>query len=45
MILALRSTKSQNGDETYVMAFDLKGNMLLNETKFADQKYQGIEFL
>jgi soluble calcium-activated nucleotidase 1 len=45
IILAIKSVESGNVTQTYIMAFDLKGNILLPETKFADRKYEGIEFI
>jgi len=45
LVVALKSVESDGVLETYIMAFDLSGNILLAETKFADKKYDGIEFL
>ncbi len=45
MIVAIKCVESDDKTETYIMAFDLKGNVLLPETKFADKKYEGIEFI
>jgi soluble calcium-activated nucleotidase 1 len=45
MIVALKSLETQDMAETYIMAFDLQGNVLMEETKFADQKFEGVEFL
>jgi len=45
MVLAIKSVETEETTETYIMAFDLNGNILLPETKFADKKYEGIEFI
>jgi hypothetical protein len=30
---------------TYIMGFDITGKILLPETKIADEKYEGFEFI
>jgi len=45
VLVAIKSVEAEDKTESYIMAFDLKGNVLLPETKFADQKYEGIEFI
>jgi len=44
-IVAIKTVEDGETAETYIMAFDLRGNILLEETKFADEKYESIEFL
>lgn len=47
MVVALKcvEVKETNTQMTYIMAFDLQGNILLPETKVDDHKYEGIEFI
>jgi len=45
VVVALKSVEAGELVETYIMAFDLSGNILFPETKFAAQKYEGLEFL
>ena len=44
-ILAIKSVEVGPHTETYIMAFNLNGEILLPEAKFASQKYEGLEFL
>ncbi|KAJ9581244.1 hypothetical protein L9F63_023570 [Diploptera punctata] len=45
VIIALRSEENNGATATYIMGFDIKGNILLPETKIADKKYEGFEFI
>jgi soluble calcium-activated nucleotidase 1 len=45
LIVALKTVECGNVAETYIMVFDMEGHILLEETKIADQKYEGIEFV
>ncbi|ODM91068.1 Soluble calcium-activated nucleotidase 1 [Orchesella cincta] len=45
LVVALKSLEVENKQQTYIMAFDLRGNVLLPETKISDQKFEGIEFI
>lgn len=44
IMVGIKSVEAENETESYIMAFDLKGNVLLNETLFASDKYEGVEF-
>ena len=44
-IVALKTFESEDSVKSFILAFDLKGNVLLNETEFADVKYEAVEFL
>ncbi len=45
VILAIKSVEVGDLTETYILAFDLNGDVLYPETKFASLKYEGLEFL
>ena len=45
VIVALRSEEKNGATATYIMGFDTAGKILLPETKIADQKYEGFEFI
>jgi soluble calcium-activated nucleotidase 1 len=45
VIVALKSEEDQGKSATYLTVFTIKGEVLLAETKVADNKYEGIEFL
>lgn len=45
LIVALKTVECGNVAETYIMVFDMQGHILMEETKIADQKYEGIEFV
>ena len=47
IMVALKSVENgaANISESYVMAFDINGNILLPETKIGGRKYEGIEFI
>ncbi|XP_068434713.1 soluble calcium-activated nucleotidase 1 [Clinocottus analis] len=45
IILALKSEENGGKIATYIMAFTLKGRILLPETKIGDVKYEGVEFI
>lgn len=45
-ILALKSEEDDGKTASYIMVFDLKGNMLMREQKLAgEHKYEGVEFI
>lgn len=45
LMVALKTVELEDDQETFITAFDMKGNMLMKEKKIADQKFEGIEFL
>lgn len=45
VIVALRSEENNGATATYIMGFDTTGRILLPETKIADKKYEGFEFI
>jgi len=45
LIVALKSEEVEGKTATYIMVFDIEGNIILPETKMGDHKYEGIEFL
>lgn len=45
IIVALKSEEVPQGSATYVMLFNIMGEIILPETKIADIKYEGIEFI
>lgn len=45
IIVALKSEEVPQGSATYLMMFNIKGEIILPETKIADIKYEGIEFI
>jgi len=45
LVIALKSEEIEGKTATYIMVFDIEGNILLPETKVGDHKYEGIEFL
>jgi len=45
VIIALRSEENKGATATYIMGFDITGKILLPETKIADKKYEGFEFI
>jgi len=45
LILAIKSVEAEGVTETYIMAFDINGNVVMDETLFAEDKYEGLEFL
>lgn len=44
-MVALKSEEIDGKTASYVMVFDMQGNILMPETKVGDHKYEGIEFL
>jgi len=44
-IVALKTEEYRHNISTYIMVFDLDGRILMPETKVADVKFEGIEFL
>jgi len=46
LLVALKTVECEGlPTETYIIVFDINGNILLEETKIADAKYEGIEFV
>lgn len=45
VIVALKSEEDKGRSATYIIAFHIDGKILLPETKVADLKYEGIEFI
>lgn len=45
VIVALKSEEDSGVTATYIVVFDIDGNVLLPETKIADLKYEGFEFI
>ncbi|XP_056323823.1 soluble calcium-activated nucleotidase 1b isoform X2 [Danio aesculapii] len=45
IILALKSEEDAGNIATYITAFTLDGRILLPDTKIADVKYEGLEFI
>ena len=45
LIIALKSEEFEGKTATYMMVFDINGNVIMPETKVGDHKYEGVEFL
>lgn len=45
IIVALKSEEDKGKTATYITAFTITGSILVPETKIADIKYEGLEFL
>ncbi len=46
LVVALKTVECEREETaTYIMVFDMQGKILMEETKIADQKYEGIEFI
>jgi len=45
IILALKSEEIGSKTASYITAFNIDGTIILPETKIADHKYEGIEFI
>ncbi|BFZ17677.1 hypothetical protein BsWGS_20716 [Bradybaena similaris] len=45
IIVALKSEEDSGKIASYILAFDLQGNLLMPETKIGVYKYEGIEFV
>lgn len=45
VIVALKSEEDKGRSATYIIAFHIDGKILLPETKVAELKYEGIEFI
>jgi soluble calcium-activated nucleotidase 1 len=45
IIIALKSEENNGKVASYIMAFNLDGDVLLPETKIGDYKFEGIEFI
>jgi soluble calcium-activated nucleotidase 1 len=45
IIVALKSEEDNDRSATYFTVFTIKGEILLAESKVADKKYEGVEFI
>lgn len=45
IIVALKSVEVGKTTQTFILAFTIKGEILLKETKIEDKKYEGFEFI
>ncbi|KAL1116325.1 hypothetical protein AAG570_005820 [Ranatra chinensis] len=45
VIVALKTSEVEGSTATYVMAFTIRGQILMGETKVGDFKYEGLEFI
>lgn len=45
MIVALKSEEDNGKIASYIMVFNLDGDIILDEFKIGDHKYEGIEFI
>ena len=45
VIVALKSEEDNGKIATYLLVFNLDGEVLLDETKIGDHKFEGIEFI
>ena len=45
VIVALKTEEDRGNIATYISVFTLDGTILVPDTKFADIKYEGIEFI
>lgn len=45
VIIALKSEEDKGRSATYITAFHIDGKILFPETKVADLKYEGLEFI
>ncbi|XP_073997428.1 apyrase-like [Rhodnius prolixus] len=45
IIVALKSVEVGKTTQTFILAFTIKGDILLEETKIGDEKYEGFEFI
>ena len=45
VIVALKSEEDQGDIASYIIAFNLDGEVILKETKIGNHKYEGIEFI
>lgn len=45
VIVALKTEEDRGKIATYITAFDINGKILVADRKFADYKYEGIEFI
>ncbi|XP_073998188.1 apyrase-like [Rhodnius prolixus] len=45
IIVAIKSLEVGNLTETFIVAFTIKGQILLNDTKIENHKYEGFEFI
>lgn len=45
IIVALKSEEDKGKIASYILAFDIKGNILMPEMKIGNVKYEGIEFV
>ena len=45
LIVALKSEEDAGKIASYITAFNLEGNVLLEEIKIGDRKFEGVEFI
>jgi soluble calcium-activated nucleotidase 1 len=45
VIIALKSEEDEGKIASYILAFTTDGELLLEETRIGDYKYEGIEFI
>lgn len=45
MIVALRTEEIEGRTATYITAFTIKGDVILDDTFVSDLKYEGFEFV
>ena len=45
LIVALKSEEDKGKIVSYIMAFDMKGDFLMPETKIGEVKFEGVEFI
>lgn len=45
VIVALKSEEDGNNKASYILVFDIDGNIIYNERKVGDMKFEGIEFV
>ena len=45
VIVALKSEEDKGKIATYILVFNLDGEVLVEETKIGDHKFEGIEFI
>ena len=45
VVVALKSEEDQGKIASYIMVFNLNGEILMEETKIGDHKFEGIEFI
>lgn len=45
IIIALKTEEYQGRTATYIMAFTIKGTIIMPENKIMDKKFEGLEFI